>query len=245
MDDMLYIATSAANQAMMAQAVNANNLANLSTTGFKADLLAFQSLPLDEQQISGRVYAMVEQNGVDFTPGAVTTTGQALDVSVGGEGWIAVQGSDGSEAYTRAGSLQITSTGALINSAGRPVLGNGGPIAIPPAEKIEIGNDGTISIRPEGQTPSALVVVDRIKLVNPDQAELIKGEDGLMRLQDGTIAVPDAGVSLISGSLEMSNVNAVDAMVNMIALSRQFEAEVKLMKVAEENDSASTQLMSI
>jgi flagellar basal-body rod protein FlgF len=188
---------------------------------------------------------MVEQNGVDFTPGPVTTTGAALDVAVGGEGWIAVQGSDGNEAYTRSGSLRITSTGALINGAGKPVLGNGGPIAIPPAETIEIGDDGTISIRPEGQTPDALVVVDRIKLVNPDQNELVKGEDGLMRLQDGTIAVPDAGVRLISGSLEMSNVNAVDAMVNMIALSRQFEAEVKLMKVAEENDSASTQLMSI
>ena len=245
MDDMLYIATSAANQAMMAQAVNANNLANLSTTGFKADLLAFQSLPLDEQQISGRVYAMVEQNGVDMTPGPVTTTGQSLDVAVGGEGWIAVQGDDGNEAYTRAGDLRLTSTGLLINGAGRPVLGNGGPIAIPPAEKIEIGDDGTISIRPEGQTPAALVVVDRIKLVNPDQNQLVKGEDGLMRLQDGTIAVPDAGVRLISGSLEMSNVNAVDAMVNMIALSRQFEAEVKLMKAAEENDQASTQLMSI
>jgi flagellar basal-body rod protein FlgF len=245
MDDMLYIATSAANQTMMAQAVNANNLANVSTTGFKADLLAFQSLPLDDQQISGRVYAMVEQNGVDLSPGPVTTTGAELDVAVSGEGWIAVQDADGSESYTRSGSLRITSTGALINSVGRPVLGNGGPIAIPPAEKIEIGGDGTISIRPEGQAPSALVVVDRIKLVNPDQSELIKSEDGLMRLQDGSIAAPDASVRLISGALEMSNVNAVDAMVNMIALSRQFEAEVKLMKVAEENDSASTQLMSI
>ena len=182
---------------------------------------------------------------LDLSPGSVTTTGAELDVSVNGDGWIGVQGSDGNEAYTRAGSLQITSSGALINSAGRPVLGNGGPIAIPPAEKIEIGIDGTISIRPEGQTPSALVVVDRIKLVNPDQSQLFKGEDGLMRLQNGAIAAPDASVRLISGTLETSNVNAVDAMVNMIALSRQFEAEVKLIKVAEEIDSSSTQLMSI
>ena len=242
---MLYIATAAAQQAMLAQAVNANNLANVSTTGFKADLLAFQSLPLDDQGVSGRVYSTVDQNGVDLTPGPVTTTGQQLDVAVSGDGWLAVQSSDGTEAYTRSGSLRLTSSGTLINGSGRPVLGNGGPIAIPPAEKIEIGDDGTISIRPEGQTPSAMVVVDRIKLVNPDQSQLVKGEDGLMRLQDESIAAPDSGVRLISGALEMSNVNAVDAMVNMIALSRQFEAEVKLMKLAEENDTSSTELLTI
>lgn len=242
---MLYIATAAAQQAMLAQAVNANNLANVSTTGFKADLLAFQALPLDDQGISGRVYSTVDESGVDLTPGPVTTTGQQLDVAVSGEGWLAVQSSDGTEAYTRSGSLRLTSSGTLINGSGRPVLGNGGPIAIPPAEKIEIGDDGTISIRPEGQTPSAMVVVDRIKLVNPDQSQLVKGEDGLMRLQDESIAAPDVGVRLLSGALEMSNVNAVDAMVNMIALSRQFEAEVKLMKLAEENDTSSTELMTI
>ncbi len=242
---MLYIATAAAQQAMLAQAVNANNLANVSTTGFKADLLAFQALPLDDQGISGRVYSTVDESGVDLTPGPVTTTGQQLDVAVSGEGWLAVQSSDGTEAYTRSGSLRLTSSGTLINASGWPVLGNGGPIAIPPAEKIEIGDDGTISIRPEGQTPSAMVVVDRIKLVNPDQSQLVKGEDGLMRLQDESIAAPDVGVRLLSGALEMSNVNAVDAMVNMIALSRQFEAEVKLMKLAEENDTSSTELMTI
>jgi flagellar basal-body rod protein FlgF len=245
MDDMLYIAMSGANQAMLAQGVNANNLANASTTGFKQDLLAFQALPLDDQQVSGRVYTSVEQNGVDMSPGPMTTTGADLDIAVNGEGWIAVQASDGSEAYTRAGSLHLTSTGNLINASGMPVLGNGGPIAIPPAEKIEVGVDGTISIRPEGQTPAALVVVDRIKLVNPDPQQLVKGDDGLMRQSDGEIAAPDASVSLVSGALEMSNVNVVDAMVNMIALSRQYEAEVKLMKTAEENDQSSTQLMTI
>jgi flagellar basal-body rod protein FlgF len=244
MDDMYYIAMAGANQAMLAQGVNANNLANVSTPGFKEDLLAFQSLPLDTQEVSGRVYATLEQNGVNLSPGAVSTTGAELDVAVNGDGWIAVQASDGSEAYTRAGNLQITSTGSLINGSGRPVLGNGGPIAIPPAEKIDIGADGTISIRPEGQTPAALVVVDRIKLVNPDPQQLVKGEDGLMRLQDGTLAVPDASVSLASGTLEMSNVNVVNAMVNMIALSRQYEAEINVMKTAEEIDQTSTQLLS-
>src|SRR3972149_4687122 len=183
MDHMLYVAMSGAKQTMLAQAANAHNLANVSTTGFKEDLLALQSW------------------------------------QIGGQGYP-----------------------SRVNAAGHPVLGNGGPIAIPPAEKVEIGNDGTISVRPLGQAPSALVIVDRIKLVNPDPDQLTKGEDGLLRLEEGEIAAPNASARLISGSLETSNVNAIDAMVNMIALSRQFESQVKLMKVAEENDSVSARL---
>ena len=157
-----------------------------------------------------------------------------------------MQAPDGGEAYTRAGDLHVTPNGLLVNGAGHPVLGNSGaPVAIPPAEKIEIGNDGTVSILPRGQTPQTLAFVDRIKLVNPDDDALTKGPEGLMRLHEGAVLPPDASVQLVSGSLEASNVNAVNAMVNMIALARQFEAQIQIMKTAEENDSASAQMMRL
>jgi flagellar basal-body rod protein FlgF len=192
-----------------------------------------------------RVYAMAERPGVDFSAGVVSNTGRELDVAVHGEGWIAVQGRDGREAYTRAGDLRVTPNGQLTTGAGLPVLGNGGPIAIPQYEKLDIGADGTITIRPSGQAASALAVVDRIKLVSPPLEQLSKGEDGLMRLRDGREADPDARVQLVSGSLEGSNVNAVDALVNMLTLQRQFEMQVKMMRTTEETDAAASQVMRL
>lgn len=246
MDRMLYVAMGGAEQTMTAQAANAHNLANVNTTAFREDLMAFSAYDLEGLGYPTRVYAVAEDSGTNLSPGTLMATGRDLDVAVSGPGWIAVQAPDGTEGYTRAGDLRLTPNGMLVNGVGHPVLGNTGvPVAIPPAEKIEIGGDGTISIRPRGQTPQTLAVVDRIKLVNPDSANLTKGTDGLMHTLDGVIPPPDASVRLISGSLESSNVNAVDAMVNMIALARQFETQVQMMKTAEENDSASAQLMQI
>ncbi len=244
MDRMLYLAMSGAKQTMLAQAVNTNNLANASTAGFRADLEQSRSMPVFGPGMPSRVYAMTERPGVDFTPGPVNATGRELDVAVQGEGWIAVQAPDGREAYTRAGDLRITSAGILTTGAGHPVLGNGGaPIAIPPAEKLEIGVDGTVSIRPVGQGPNVLAEVDRIKLVNPPLQELTKGEDGLIRMRNGEEAPPDAAVTLATGSLEGSNVSPVEAMVNMIELARTYEAQVRIMNVAKENEAATDQMM--
>ncbi|MFQ5486962.1 MAG: flagellar basal-body rod protein FlgF [Gammaproteobacteria bacterium] len=246
MDRMLYVAMSGAKQMMLAQAVNTNNLANAGTTGFREDLALFDSKPLAGQGLPTRVYAQAEHKGVNLASGSMVETGRDLDVAVQGKGWIAVQGTDGGEAYTRAGNLKITALGALVTADGLPVLGNSGvPIAIPPAEKVEIGRDGTITIRPPGQSPQALAVVDRIKLVNPDESQLYKDNVGLIRLRDGGSAESAAGVTLEAGKLEMSNVNSVEAMVNMISLARQFEMSIKMMNIAKENDSASTQLMRI
>lgn len=246
MDRMLYVAMSGASQNMLAQGANAHNLANASTPGFREDLLAFSSEPVQGDGYQSRVYAAADRPGVNLQPGAILATGNELDVAINGSGWIAVRAADGAEAYTRAGDLRLTPAGVLVNGAGHEVLGNSGaPIAIPQSEKIEIGTDGTISVRPIGQTPEALAVVDRIKLVNPDPAQLEKGLDGLMRLRDGSVAPPDANVNLVSGALEGSNVNTVEAMVNMIELARQFEMQVKLMKAAEENDQSSAQMMRI
>ncbi len=244
MDRMLYVAMSGAKQIMLAQAVNNNNLANVSTAGFRADLDAFRSMPVFGPGYPSRVYTMTERSGTDMSAGAFTTTGRELDVAVNGQGWITVQAPDGSEAYTRAGDLRVSVNGQLETGAGHSVMGNGGPIAVPPFEKIEIGSDGTISILPIGQAPSALAVVDRIKLVNPLQRDMEKGVDGLMRVKNsrGDVA-PDATVSLAGGVLESSNVNAVEAMVKMIELSRHYETQIKMMRVAQENDVAATQMM--
>lgn len=245
MDRLLYVAMSGAKETLLAQAVNTHNLANASTTGFRADLEAMKSLPVYGPGQPSRVYALDEGRGVDLTPGALVQTGRALDVAVTGNGLIAVQAPDGNEAYTRAGELQVDSLGLLSNGAGHPVMGNAGPIALPPFEKIEIGADGTLSLQPLGQGPETLAVVDRIKLVNPDPGTLVKGEDGLLRSKDGTTAPADAAVQLATGAVEGSNVNAVDAMVNLIQLARQFEAQVKMMKTAEEADRASAEMLRI
>lgn len=243
MDKLLYVAMSGASQTMLAQAANNNNLANASTTGFRADLSAFRAMPVFGPGAPSRVYAMAERPGTDYSFGSLLSTGRDLDVAVKGDGWIAVQGPDGSEGYTRAGDLRVSNAGLLENGAGHLVLGNSGPIAIPPAEKIDIGADGTVSILPVGQSASSLVVVDRIKLVKPALQDLKKDGDGLMRMQDDSVLPPDAGVGLSSGTLEASNVNPVDAMVNMISLARQFEMQVKMMRTSQENDASAAQIL--
>ncbi len=245
MDNMMYIAMTGAKQILLAQAANTNNLANASTTGFRADLAAFHSLPVYGPGYDSRAYAEAGSAGVDLTPGSISMTGNDLDVAINGEGLLAVQGADGQEAYTRAGDLKIDSTGLLQNGAGLPVLGDGGPITVPPYQKLEIGADGTISIQPLGQSPSTLAVIGRIKLVNPPHDQLIKGEDGQLRLKDGSIAAADASVKLVSGALEGSNVTTVDAMATMIELSRQYEMQVKIMKEAQQNDADSAKLMAL
>jgi len=246
MDRLLYIAMTGAGQVSRAQAVNSNNLANASTNGFRADLEAFRSLPLDGPGHSSRIYAVAEGQGVDFTQGTLNATGNQLDVAIKGQGWIAVQAADGSEAYTRAGNLQINELGQLLTGAGSPVIGSdGGPIALPPFEKIDIGDDGTIALRAKGQSASTVSNVNQIHLVNPDPAKMYKGSDGLMRVEAGTEAVADVSVQLAAGVLESSNVNPVESLVNMITLARQFEMHIKVMSTAQENDAASAQLMRI
>ena len=243
MDRMLYVAMSGAKETLIAQGNATNNLANATTPGFLADFNQFRSMPVFGSGHPTRVYALDERPQVDFSRGNIEQTGRDLDVALQGEGWIAVQASDGTEGYTRRGDLWIDENGLLKTGNGLPVLGNGGPIAVPPAEKIDIGSDGTLSIRPLGQAGNQLAAVDRIKLVNPDPAELEKGQDGLVRLKDGGEADFDAGQRLSSGAIEASNVNVVNEMVHMIELSRRFEMQVKMMKSAEDNAEAGAAIL--
>jgi flagellar basal-body rod protein FlgF len=242
---MLYVAMSGAKETLLAQGVNSNNLANADTPGFLADLQQFRSMPVFGDGFPTRVYGMSERPSIDFSHGSIVHTGNELDVAVNGDGWLTVQAKDGSEAYTRRGDLVLDAYGVLTTGNGLPVLGNDGPIAIPPAEKIEIAADGTVSIRPLGQDVGELAVVDQIKLVNPSLADMYKGRDGLMRMHDGATAEPDAAAQLVSGSLKSSNVNVIDAMVDMIELARRFEMQVKMMKTAGDVEQGSASIMRI
>jgi flagellar basal-body rod protein FlgF len=245
MDRMLYVAMTGAAETLRAQTVNNHNLANVSTTGFRADLAAFQSRAVDGTGFASRVYATNGTVGWDKTSGALLSTGRDLDIAVNGQGWIAVQGPDGKEAYTRAGNLQVDATGNLLTATGEPVLGDGGPINIPPYSSIFFARDGSISIVAQGQAPDTTATVDRIKLVNPADADIQRSDDGLFRMKNGSAAEPDANVQISSGTLESSNVNTAEAMVNMIELSRQFEMQVKAIRTAEENAAAASQLMKV
>ena len=245
MDRVLYIVANGGKQLMHAQALNSHNLANANTVGFQQDLANFHTQLIQGSGLDTRAFATAEDVGVTFDKGTVQTTGRALDVAVNGDGWLAVQSPDGSEAYTRAGNLHINTNGQLMTGADHPVLGDSGPIVIPEYEHLEIGVDGTVSILPIGQQPSTLSEVGRIKLVSPEHATLVKGGDGLLRTRDKTPAESVTEVTLVSGALESSNVNSIEAMVNMIALARQFEIQVKIMKTAEDNEASATRIMDL
>jgi flagellar basal-body rod protein FlgF len=248
MDRMVYIAMSGANETMLAQANTSHNLANVSTPGFRADLNYFRSKAVEGEGWETRVFGVTEGKTTDFKPGTIQATGRDLDVSVMGEGWFAVQAPDGNEAYTRRGDLQVDANGLLTTSNGLPMMGEGGPIAIPPAETITIGSDGTISIIPLGADAKQLAVIDRIKMVAPQYDQMEKDMDGLMRLKaddngDRPTAEADASIRLQQGMLEGSNVNAVNEMVNMIELQRRFEMQVKMMKTAKDMADSSATIM--
>ena len=247
MDKYLYVAMTGASQNALAQKAHANNLANISTNGFQRDLEQARSMPVFGDSFPARAYALTERPATDFSPGAMIETGRDLDVAVAGDGWMAVQSPDGSEAYVRTASMNVDALGILRAGNGMPVMGNGGPIAVPPEQKIEVGEDGTISIRAMGEGPRVMAQVDRIKLVQPDLKTMTKGLDGMIHTNDGkpAQAQADANVRVVSGFLEASNVNAVDEMTSVLALSKQFELHIKMMNTAKEDDQAMTRVLSI
>ena len=245
MDKYLYVAMTGASQNALAQKAHANNLANISTNGFQRDLEQARSMPVFGDSFPARAFAMTERPATDFSPGAMIETGRDLDVAVSGDGWMAVQTPDGGEAYVRSASMNVDALGVLRAGNGMPIMGNGGPIAVPPQQKIEVGADGTISIRAMGEGPRVMAEVDRIKLVNPDVKTLNKGLDGMIHTKSGQPADADANVQVVSGFLEASNVNAVEEMTSVLALSRQFELHIKMMTTAKEGDEAMARVLQI
>lgn len=242
MDRMIYTAMTGAKHILEQQANASNNLANATTTGFRAQVDAFRAVPVVGNDLSTRAFVVDATVGTDFTPGSLQQTGRELDVAIQGKGWLAVQTADGGEAYTRHGSLKLSENGQLQTQRGDAVLGDAGPISIPPDTKIAIAKDGTITGMAANQPPT---VLGRIKLTNPAEANLVRGDDSLFRTKDGTPADADAAVNIIGGTLEGSNVNTVEAMVSMISLARQFEMQMALIKNAESNETKASQILAL
>lgn len=244
MDRGLYVAMTGAKQIMQAQAVNNHNIANVNTVGFRADAVSFASQPIYGAGYATRVNAVASDSGTDLSSGVMQSTGRELDVAVNGKGYIAVRAPDGKEAYTRAGDLEVSATGAVTTAGGLPVLSESGPINIPPSNSVTVGSDGTISVLPVGLSPVAVAPTDRIKMVNPPAQNLQKGDDGLLRLKDGSTAPTDPTVTLTSGMLESSNVNSAQSLINMIELQRLYEFQVKSMNSTDQNEQTAEQMMS-
>ena len=237
---MIYLSMSGAKATMQRQDTLANNLANVSTTGFRAELQAFRAVPVQGSGASTRVFSLETTTGYDSTPGPVAATGRNLDVAVRGDSWLAVQALDGTEAYTRAGSLDLSSDGTLVTRAGLQVLGDGGPIQLPPNSEPSIAADGSVSARLPNGTSS---VVGKLKLVTPE-TKLERGGDGLFRSAGGDPLQADATARVQDGALEGSNVSPVESMVAMISAARQFEAQMKMIQTAEANEKSASQLLT-
>lgn len=240
MDRMIYLSMAGAKATSQRQELLANNLANASTTGFRAELQAFRAVPVHGDGASTRVYSLETTIGYDASNGPVHPTGRPLDVAMQGNAWLAVQGLDGTEAYTRAGALTTSADGTLSTYGGLVVMGDGGPIQIPPDARPQIGKDGTVSAVAANGTVTPL---GRLKLVTPE-APLQRGTDGLFRAADGEDLPADPNATVQDGALEGSNVSAVETMVSMIAAARQFEAHMKMLQTAERNEDASAKLLS-
>ncbi len=243
MDRLIYTAMTGAKYVFDRQATLANNLANASTTGFRADTMGMRAVPISGPQAGTRVFAVETTTGSDFTPGQLTSTSRNLDVAIQGQGWFVVQGTDGTEAYTRAGGLQVGSDGTLQLSSGMQIVGTGGPITMPAdAQSVQVGSDGTVSVKSASSTLPT--TIGQLKLVNPPVTDLTKGLDGMFRLKSGDTADADPAVHVIGGTLEGSNVNIIGSMVDMIGAARQYEMQLKMLSTAEQNEQKAGTVLS-
>jgi flagellar basal-body rod protein FlgF len=239
MDRMIYVGMAGAKMDMQRQEVLANNLANASTTGFRAELQAIRAVPVRGDGASTRVYSLETTVGYDDSQGPITSTGRPLDVALQGKSMLAVSALDGTEGYTRFGSLTVNNEGVLMTQSGLPVMGDGGPITIPQNAQASIAPDGTVSAK---EASGKITAIGKLKLVTPE-TKLTRGEDGLFRNLDGDLPA-DANARVQDGALEGSNVNPVETMINMIAAARQFEAQMKLIQTSESNEKSASQLLS-
>jgi flagellar basal-body rod protein FlgF len=243
MDKLIYTAASGLKSHMAAQAAIANNMANASTIGFRAEKVNFNSLMLKGPGFDSRQPASEEVTDFDRSAGAVTTTGRNLDVAIPGDQWMAVQANDGTEGYTRRGDLNISATGVLETGDGFPVMGSGGPITVPPATSVSIAQDGTISIIPVGGDAKNPQIIDRIKFASAQGSQTVKGLDNLIHVQGGGILPTDENAKCISGALEQSNVNMTQSLVDMIENQRSYEVQANLMKSAKDMDESAASVM--
>lgn len=245
MDRLIYVGMTAAKHTMAQLEATSQNIANVETTGFKADISMFKAIPVYGPGNPTREFVVNSVVGTDFTPGVITQTGNPTDLAVTGQGWFTLKLPDGSEAYTRDGSFRVDTTGQLQSASGIPVMGENGTISIPPNMEVSIAKDGTVSAVPSGSNPGSVSVLGRLKLVNPPEQDIEKGADNLFRTKNGKPAAADASVRVASGSLESSNVNMVESMISMINLGRAFDMQMKLLQSADNNASKASALLNI
>jgi flagellar basal-body rod protein FlgF len=245
MDRLIYTAMTGAKQIMEQQTTVSHNMANVGSTGFRAQVDTFRAVPVEGKGLPTRTQVVDDTIGADFTEGTIRQTGRSLDVAVQGVGWIAVQAPDGKEAYTRAGALKVSPNGILQTEGGLNVRGDSGPIAIPFETSLMIGKDGTVSSLVPGSIPETMAVLGRIKLVNPPADSIKRGDNGLFRSNTDKPVAADPQVTLLGGALEDSNVNVVDSMVRMISLGRQFDMNMSLLKNAQDNATKASQILNL
>ena len=245
MDRLAYTSLSALRGAMARQTATANNLANVNTVGFRGEMAAARALWVRGESYEARAFSSNEVSGADMRQGAISETGRNLDVAVEGEAFLTVQAENGDEAYTRRGDLKLSDTGLLTTGDNLPVLGEQGPITLPPADKVEIKPDGAIYIVPTGGDPNQPQLIDKLKLASPVGSDVVKGIDGLFRVRDGGVLPSDPGGKVIAGSLEGSNVETTKALVDMIDASRAWETQLKLINTARELDGSGADLMRL
>lgn len=243
MDRLVYTAASGLKAHMASQAAIANNIANVNTTGYRADRVVFDRLSVTGPGFEARVPASEQVIDADRKSGAMMQTGRPLDVAVSGDAWIAVQAPDGSEAYTRRGDLSVNASGVLETGDGHPVMGSGGPITLPPYQKVSIGSDGSVSFVPQGSTDGAAQVIDTIKLVSTKGTETAKGLDNLLYVKGGGVLPQDMEAQVTGGALEGSNVDMTQALVDMIENQRAYEVQANLLKEAKNMDESSASVM--
>lgn len=245
MDRLIYTSLAAMRGSMSRQTAIANNLANAQTPGFRADIANAQSLWLDGSGLDARAMASEEVLGADMKAGTVTQTGRDLDIAMQGDALLVVQAKNGEEAYTRRGDLQLSPSGLLTTGDGNPVQGTQGPVTIPPADAINIDQEGRVWIVPQGGDPENPQEVDRLRLATPTGSDIVKGLDGLFRVKGGGILPDDPEARLLTRSIEGSNVTATAALVEMIEASRSWDTQLKLVSDARDMDSATANLMQL
>jgi len=247
MDQLIYTSLSAMRALMTKQVMTANNLANVNTTGFRGDMTNSQAVYLGDGSgsVSARAQAADSKDSPDMGAGASVATGRNLDVSLDGDALLAVQAGDGSEAYTRRGDLQVADSGLLTTGDGLPVMGEGGPITLPPADSVRIDKTGVIWLVPQGGDANAPIQADHIKLVSAKGSSIAKGEDGLFHVADNGALPSDPTARLTTGSLEGSNVNVTKTLTDMIDASRAWETQVKMLAGAKDMDTSTAQLMDV
>lgn len=245
MDRLAYAAISGMHAAMARQAATAHNLSNTNTPGFRGDMSAASTIWETGGGLPTHAFASAEVTGADMKDGAVSQTGKPLDIALQKDALLTVQAPNGDEAYTRRGDLQVSDSGLLTTGDGTPVLGENGPITIPPNSSVTVSDTGTVSIVPVGGKPTDVTEVDKLKLVSATGSKIVKGEDNLFRVMGGGALPSDPDARVQSSAIEGSNVNASEALIQMIDASRSWETQVKMLATAKEMDTSATQLMQL